>query len=116
MGTDGPPRAVKVGTIVWALLIGGAAVVFVGSALTPSTKSARFSDERLRQMRADADAAAAGREAATTTAAAAEAETDAAAVMHSTKRAAIPHEVVERIVAGPTSEPAAVVPAPTTKP
>ena len=45
-----PPRAFRIGSIVWGLLLGGVIIFISGAALLPSTKSSRIQAERVKQM------------------------------------------------------------------
>ena len=47
-----PPRAFKVGSIIWAIVIGIGLIALGGSLLLPSTKRARF-DFRQNQQSTD---------------------------------------------------------------
>ena len=53
-----PSPLFKVGTIFWALLLGGAAVFLAGSIMLPSTKRAHF-DFSAQQLDEDSSASAA---------------------------------------------------------
>lgn len=89
--------AFKVGSILWALLIGGFVIVVGGSILLPSTKRSRLGAERVRQMheqRLREEAAAAAEAAAAT----------APSTSPTTEPAVEPTE-------GPTSGPASEQPA-----
>jgi hypothetical protein len=45
-----PPRAFRIGSIFWSLLLGGVVIFIGGAILLPSTKSSRVQTERIRQM------------------------------------------------------------------
>ena len=45
-----PPRAFRIGSILWSILLGGVVIFIGGAILLPSTKSSRIQAERIRQM------------------------------------------------------------------
>jgi len=52
-----PPRTFKIGSIIWAILIGAGFVALGVSVMLPSTKRARFDHRQLDDQQRDADAA-----------------------------------------------------------
>lgn len=46
-------RGFKIGSIIWAIIISGVLIFFVGSILLPSTKRARINFDELRQNQED---------------------------------------------------------------
>jgi hypothetical protein len=51
-----PPRSFKIGSVVWAILIGIGFVCLGVSIMLPSTKRARFDHRQLKEQQVETDA------------------------------------------------------------